>query len=617
MIKNLSVFILMALLLPIMTNAQNKAVHKAPIKFDKQYEYSKATRHSTSGYTAPETAASWIEIDTMANTFGPASPTLNPVAFDPVSGVAAVVHRGDPATYAAGSGELWWNYSTDMGMTWVRSTTSVQDQFTTQILARYPSMTIVNPTGSTDLADLWGSFAWPELNSSFEWLGYGVSIGMMESAFAAIDQTPPAYSSNVPVFTDNQYVYWVSDFSVSGNAALRLFRTADYTTIDISDPPQWASPVFQDNGNIAMGGVAYNGKVYYGVIGSFYDPTTDTTHANGWFPGYSVSTDNGSTWSDFNIADWREVPTLANYDELWDWKKGDTFISYAGDINVDKDGMVHIVVGLTHYTDTTEYGENAIVELYETSQNPSVWDGKVILGNLTDSSLYVGPEINTYNYDPAVAQSGESPFIATNGDRDFFAAQWVYKSPDDSACDVYMSYRYLDPDSSWSAPVNLTETPGMNENDAHLAPMLAKTVDGSITTYTAFSMYCYETGFTGKYPDPTVETSVFMAAVPIHQEEAVGINNDVNTEFSYQLDQNYPNPFNPTTQIKYTLAEKSNVTLKVFDMLGREVTTLVNGTQSAGTHSIDFNASNLASGLYIYKIQAGNFTQSKKMMLLK
>ncbi len=76
----------------------------------------------------------------MSNSFGPASPTLNPVDFDPVSGVAAVVHRGDANTYAQGSGELWWNYSTDMGMTWVRSTTSVQDQFTSQIAARYPSM---------------------------------------------------------------------------------------------------------------------------------------------------------------------------------------------------------------------------------------------------------------------------------------------------------------------------------------------------------------------------------------------------------------------------------------------------------------------------------------------
>jgi len=612
MIKHLSVFLLLALFIPTMIIAQNRVVHKAPLKIDAQNEYSNSTRTSPPFIRGLQ-AADWMEIDTMSNTFGPASPTLNPVAFDPVSGVAAVVHRGDANTYAQGSGELWWNYSTDMGMTWPRSTTSVQDQFTSQILARYPSMTIVNPTGSTNLADLWGAFGWPELNpSSFGWLGYGVTIGMEVSAFADINQGPPTYSSNVPTFTDNQYVYWVSDNQ--DDASLRLFRTADYGTIDITDPPQWASAVFQDNGNIAMGGVCYNGKVYYAVMGSFITPS-DTN--NGWFPGYSVSEDNGSTWSSFNIADWRNIPAFSMYDELWDWKKGDAFISYAGDINVDMNGMVHMVVGLTDYTDPlSEYGVNAIVELYETAQNPSVWDAKVIVDNLNDSSLYVGPALSGYNYDPAVAQSGESPFIATNADRDFFAAQWVYKAPDDSTCEVWMSYRFLD-STAWSTAVNLTETPDMNEDAAHLAPMLAETVDGNTTTYTAFSMYVYESGYFGRWPNPVNETSVYMAAVPVTSVTTVGIDDNTNTTFSYQLNQNYPNPFNPTTQIKYTLAENSNVTLKVYDMLGKEVATLVNESQNAGAHSINFNASDLASGLYIYKIQAGNFTQAKKMMLLK
>jgi hypothetical protein len=106
-------------------------------------------------------------------------------------------------------------------------------------------MTIVNMTGSTNLADLWGAFGWPELepvSGSFGWLGYGVTIGMEVSAFADLNQGPPLYSSNVPTFTDNQYVYWVSDNQ--DDASLRLFRTADYATIDITDPPQWSDAVF-------------------------------------------------------------------------------------------------------------------------------------------------------------------------------------------------------------------------------------------------------------------------------------------------------------------------------------------------------------------------------------
>lgn len=86
---------------------------------------------------------------------------------------------------------------------------------------------------------------------------------------------------------------------------------------------------------------------------------------------------------------------------------------------------------------------------------------------------------------------------------------------------------------------------------------------------------------------------------------------------SFELGQNYPNPFNPTTTINFTLAEKSNVSLKVFDVLGREVMTLVNSTKDAGAHQVSFDAKDLASGLYIYTLKAGNFTSSKKMMLMK
>lgn len=86
---------------------------------------------------------------------------------------------------------------------------------------------------------------------------------------------------------------------------------------------------------------------------------------------------------------------------------------------------------------------------------------------------------------------------------------------------------------------------------------------------------------------------------------------------TYQLAQNYPNPFNPATNIRYSIPEKSMVTLKVYDVLGREVATLVNGVQEAGSYVADFNASNLANGTYLYTLTAGNFTQTNKMMLLK
>lgn len=90
-----------------------------------------------------------------------------------------------------------------------------------------------------------------------------------------------------------------------------------------------------------------------------------------------------------------------------------------------------------------------------------------------------------------------------------------------------------------------------------------------------------------------------------------------NTPVNFALSQNYPNPFNPSTTITYALSQESKVSLKVFSMLGEEVATLVNAQQIAGSYTVRFDATSLPSGVYIYTLTAGSFSQTKKMMLLK
>src|SRR5690606_31667997 len=85
----------------------------------------------------------------------------------------------------------------------------------------------------------------------------------------------------------------------------------------------------------------------------------------------------------------------------------------------------------------------------------------------------------------------------------------------------------------------------------------------------------------------------------------------------YTLFQNYPNPFNPVTIIRYDIPKAGNVELKVYDILGREVKVLVNEIKSAGRYEVEFNASDLASGIYIYRIQTPDFTKSQKMILVR
>ncbi len=91
----------------------------------------------------------------------------------------------------------------------------------------------------------------------------------------------------------------------------------------------------------------------------------------------------------------------------------------------------------------------------------------------------------------------------------------------------------------------------------------------------------------------------------------------VGPPLKFALGQNYPNPFNPSTQINYTVPQKSAVTLKVYNVLGMEVATLVSGIQDAGEHAATFNAASLSSGVYFYRLQAGGLSLTRKMLFVK
>lgn len=116
-----------------------------------------------------------------------------------------------------------------------------------------------------------------------------------------------------------------------------------------------------------------------------------------------------------------------------------------------------------------------------------------------------------------------------------------------------------------------------------------------------------------------------VAAMKAGLDEAVTLYNTITdvddfvngVPSSYRLNQNYPNPFNPGTVISFNLPRNEFVSLKIYNTLGQEVGELVNGELPAGQHSFNFNAGNLSSGLYFYEISAGNFHQTKKMLLLK
>jgi uncharacterized delta-60 repeat protein len=117
----------------------------------------------------------------------------------------------------------------------------------------------------------------------------------------------------------------------------------------------------------------------------------------------------------------------------------------------------------------------------------------------------------------------------------------------------------------------------------------------------------YSTGLSSNYDIATIKYSA-----------TVGVSNNGNEiPTNYSLSQNYPNPFNPTTTISFELPKQSDVSLSVYNSIGEEISVIVNDKLSAGKYRINFDGSNISSGIYFYRLQAGDFTQTKKMILIK
>ena len=127
----------------------------------------------------------------------------------------------------------------------------------------------------------------------------------------------------------------------------------------------------------------------------------------------------------------------------------------------------------------------------------------------------------------------------------------------------------------------------------------------------------YVTSFTsmnGNLYAATINNSVWKRPIP-EMTVITGVKKE--TPSGFALHQNYPNPFNPTTSIEYTLDKRQFVSLKVYDILGREVATLINEEKPAGSYQVKFDAAGLSSGVYLYRIRAGKNSETRKMILMR
>ncbi len=188
--------------------------------------------------------------------------------------------------------------------------------------------------------------------------------------------------------------------------------------------------------------------------------------------------------------------------------------------------------------------------------------------------------------------------IGSNPGDGMVRLQWTANTEADLA--LYQVWRKIDYAEDWRIIGTTTNTYYVDSD------MLYLPIYGLVTTR-----------YKIKAKDVENHYSDYSNEVSSRTEPLNKISGEENAVIEYRLNQNYPNPFNPTTKIKYSIKEEGLVILKVYDILGKEVATLVNENKPEGNYEVEFNASQLPSGMYMYKIQAGNFTDVKKMILAK
>ncbi len=561
--------------------------------------------------SSPNSALNWVLVDSMPNAFGPANDNITPLSFDPGTDVLGVIYRGN-AAFSAGSGELWYSISHDGGATWRRVSALNAG---TPLYLRYPSCAIANPTGGTDTSDVLFVWSAPGLPGGvFGGITYGVDPIGTGTPFAVVANLDSTLASSSAIWTSPAApdIYWVSSRLATGLPNDSYYwHTTDYVTVNEGYPPTWrdTSTNFVNALGHMNGQATANGS-YYAVNAAF------DTAVIAFGAGISKTTDGGANWSEWITPrpDWVQATGLPLTTDAYDYFQSDgpgSTVSYLNDMLIDANEMVHFfhVTVDSPWTSTEPRG---IVEIVQTSAVPAeaTWEAKWIKQNLNlDVPLYYPyPEDASGRLD----QTYNAIHASISPDGQVMTLVWLDATSADSLPDIYFSFRNIN-SPGWSTPENISQTPELAELMLHAAPTLRSNGGNS---YTLFLGRTYQVGspvFSAM--SALSPCSFYVAAYTFNAVTSVAERRGVPSDFA--LRQNYPNPFNPSTTIGFTLPERAVVKLTVYNTLGQKVATVLDGAYEAGSYEVPFSAERLTSGVYYYTINAGSYSATRKMVLLK
>jgi len=594
MVKKIGYSVLLSLIAVAIVFAGSNQLAKKQFAIDGDNAVSAVYNIGTSYLS--KAAIAYNTLDTMANALGPATLNTNSIQYDPYSNSVVIIHRGK-TTYAPTSGSIMYAYSTDGGTTWTKRMGPLQGGTQGNTNGRYPTVFLSNPYKAVSKDSILVIGVWPMLVG-------GAFGGMMYSVDPGLGANAP-----IPSALDTSFV-WGSSFTIGGSTnspevlfgaadgyGVHVYRSTDGVTFTPSIPTQLDTTAFFRKGTTLwiddVVSIVYRNDVFYMGIDAFW---SDSLHAK---VGVTKSTDKGATWSPIDVVNWLSLAGLTGYAEIL----SNDYSSANVKMTVDADNGIHFLATFVDTTSTKPDNKWTMFDLYKAS------GGSWVANKIADIPIH-------YNYAyGTLDQTTLETQLATSEDGKSIIAKWIQDDrgatfKDEVPITDMVVSAWTTTSKKWTAVQNVTNTADYTDILTQLAPKMSN--DGTIHFFSVMQP--------GKRTNPDSGGTNYAAMVNYAKFKAslTGVReNNATVAGSFELNQNYPNPFNPATVISYTLPVREQVSLKVYNMLGQVVATLVNGQQQPGTYFIDFDASKLSSGIYFYSLTAGNFSSMKKMTLVK